>query len=384
MASLRLQLCNILETHQKGEKSTAILELMDLLDRLAVEGKSCTIGYNLAGDLMLEQSSRATSPHQAKLCIEEAVTYYKSSAKLAPFCVETAACHGAALIAMFDLDAAEVELRRGMSIRDEDCVHPFVHNIKIKQGAGTKEELIADSRRRIDADLSYIKICREDWQFAKILKQFGKANAQASKILAAAKKLADKLQNSARAQSLYPQVALALLRTGKWNGQDIGMILQSALRIAHELTISQPTSLIFSLCFAKLLISVGFFGSAQKELQRAVSIENPDDPRNHDIPLGYTKGVKYMDRVLLAKEKVRRGLSSIVDQVRNRFEALEEEMKSHFLSITVEEILENNGIDQVNEALEYYRTNMSWVLWRCPLKNHLCQLFVATTPEAML
>lgn len=124
--------------------------------------------------------------------------------------------------------------------------------------------------------------------------------------------------------------------------------------------------------------------NAEKEFLRAVSIESPHDPRDHDIPLGHTKGVKYTDRVLVAKEKIRRGLASIVDQVCKHFEVLGEDLKSHFLSISVEKILENNETDLVSEALEYYRASMSWVLWKCPLKDHVCQLFAASTPQDML
>lgn len=59
-------------------------------------------------------------------------------------------------------------------------------------------------------------------------------------------------------------------------------------------------------------------------------------------------------------------------------------MKSHFLSVRVDEILGNNENDLVNEAVDYYIANLSWVLWRCPLKNNLCQFFVASTPEDLL
>lgn len=66
---------------------------------------------------------------------------------------------------------------------------------------------------------------------------------------------------------------------------------------------------------------MGFFDAAE-EFLRALSIANPDDPRDDDIPLGYTEGVKYTHRVLLAKEEIRCALSSIVDMVHDHFEVL--------------------------------------------------------------
>ncbi|RLN28667.1 hypothetical protein C2845_PM05G32550 [Panicum miliaceum] len=162
------------------------------------------------------------------------------------------------------------------------------------------------------------------------------------------------------------------------------MAIQSALSIVHDLTVAHPSSLTFSICCAKLLLTVGFFDAAEKEFLRALRIANPDDPRDHDIPLGYTKGVKYTDRVLLAKQEIRCALSSIVDMVHHQFDILDEDSKSHFLSVRVDKILENHENDLVNEAVDHFRAHLPWVLWRCPLKNNVCQFFIATAPENFL
>lgn len=243
------------------------------------------------------------------------------------------------------------------------------------------------------ADLSYISVYHGDGRFAKVLKLLDNECAQLSTILDAATKLGNELPQSACAKLMYSHVVLRLWRSGMLQSDPLSdqkkeLILQTTLSSVVELAADCPKSLVISLRCAKLHTEVGLFDSAEKEYHRAFSIFNPDDPRDHDIPLGYTCGLKYRDRVVQAKVEVLCGLIAFSNMVENHFKNLSEEQKASFLSVRIDKILENNenalemaGI--IDEAVDYYRANLSWFFWQCPLNNG-CQNFVASTPSDLL
>ena len=58
-----------------------------------------------------------------------------------------------------------------------------------------------------------------------------------------------------------------------------------------------PSSLVMAIYHAKLLAVLG-------ECNRALCIEEPVDPKLHDLPLGSSSGEDYSARVLAAKNEI--------------------------------------------------------------------------------
>lgn len=389
MASVRVQLKELLKIDGLDQQ---LREAMALLDRLAMEKKPLAVAYNLIADLFMEQSLLLEDPVRSRNSISDGLIYYEKAAELAPNCLETAAAHGGALIALQLLDSAEVVLQRGIAIRDVDSVHPFVNHIGIRPDAGTKDQLIADARLRMKKDLAYIKARRQGSLFNKVLMQLDNSRAQCSTILNAAKDITEKQPDYVHAKLLYPHVVLCMLRSGLLMSNQLTdekreSILQSALKGVLDLVADFPKSLVISLCCANLHIAVGFFDAAEREFRRALGIVSPDDPRDHEIPFGCTKGVQYMDRVLDTTLDTIFGLGSIFHMFESTFGCLIEESKGSFLSVKVNTLLESSPemSSIIHEAIDYYKTNNSWVLWRCFWKDdESCLDFFASTPEELI
>jgi hypothetical protein len=343
----------------------------------------------------MEMSLGLEDANDSERAVRCGLGYFEKAADLAPHCVETAARYGCALIALRQLSSAELVLQRGLDIRDMDCVHPFVNHIGIKTAAGTKEQLIAGARLRMKKDIAYIKACQGAPLFDKVLKLLPNRKAQCSTILNAAEAVAAKQHGSARARLLYPHVVLDLIRLGRLQSDQLTYqkretILQAALEAALDLVANFPNSLVISLCCAKLQLSLGFYDAAEKELRRALKIANPDDPRDHEIPFGCTKGVTYKDRVLRMTLKTIFTLISLFGSIESTFRHLIEESKGSFLSVKVDTMLESSQHEQemtglIHDAVDCYRINKSWLMWKCPWNQVVsCQNFTAPTPEELI
>lgn len=109
---------------------------------------------------------------------------------------------------------------------------------------------------------------------------------------------------SARAQLLPVFMEVGMVRTLSRGYKKKMKVVEWAVDSLSAIASTFPSSLVIAIYHAKLLAVLGEYEAAERECNRALCIEEPVDPKLHDIPLGSSSGEDYSARVLAAKNEI--------------------------------------------------------------------------------
>jgi len=297
---------DVLNLHRQGRHDEALQRAVNLA---SVERNRCALVMNLAGSLLLEARLRdqGPNPDRAREYLHDAARWYKVAAAEAPNCVETAAACVTALVELKLYSEAEMEFVRGMTIKAAD--DPLLHNAAFDGLNKNKEDRIRTAREKLKIageelrrHLHQINSSKEDNEIAQILALTGSSRDDSA--LAAAAEVAKRFPFSARAQLLPVFMEVEMVRTLSRDDKKKMKILAWSVKSVSDVANTFPSSLVIAIYRAKLLAVLGEYEAAERECNRALCIEEPVDPKLHDIPLGSYSGEDYSARVLAAKNEI--------------------------------------------------------------------------------
>ena len=168
-----------------------------------------------------------------------------------------------------------------------------MHNAAFDGLNKNKEDRIRTAREKLKIageelrrHLHQINSSKEDNEIAQVLALTGSSRDDSA--LAAAAEVAKRFPFSARAQLLPVFMEVEMVRTLSRDDRKKMKILAWAVKSISDVAISFPSSLVIAIYRAKLLAVLGEYEAAERECNRALCIEEPVDPKLHDIPLGST------------------------------------------------------------------------------------------------
>ena len=185
-----------------------------------------------------------------------------------------------------------MEFVRGMTIKATD--DPLLHNAAAADGLNkSKGDRIRTAREKLKIageelrrHLHQINSCNENHEIAQVLALTGSSRDDSA--LAAAAEVAKRFPFSARAQLLPVFMEVEMVRTLSRDDKKKMKILAWSVKSVSDVANTFPSSLVIAIYRAKLLAVLGEYEAAERECNRALCIEEPVDPKLHDIPLGST------------------------------------------------------------------------------------------------
>uniref|UniRef100_J3N9G3 DUF629 domain-containing protein n=1 Tax=Oryza brachyantha TaxID=4533 RepID=J3N9G3_ORYBR len=349
-----------MRSHKEGKHyKEAILRAGELA---AKHGGSALV-LNLVGEL------------QKAMHRDSALVSFAAAAKLAPNCIDTAVSHASMLFESERYVEAQVELLRALAISDP--VDPAEHNV----GYGlcsdlTSAERLRDARARArNAMESFTTFICEEFvptESIRVLDAIKLGREVAATAYDLAKGLATSFQFSGRAQFLRAYVYLKRVR-GFDPAIDKRPFLRRTSRMLQDSVIAFRRSLVIALFHAKLLFVLGEYADAERACHRALAIESPDDPKEHDLPPGSVSGEEYDDRVSCVKNQLRTLIKKIIFVGASYSRLPSYEKEDSLMSVKVKPLLELcNATDKslaktITDALRFFKKNNSWSFWICPL-----------------
>ena len=201
-----------------------------------------------------------------------------------------------------------MEFVRGMTINATD--DSLLHNAAAADGLNkSKGDRIRTAREKLKIageelrrHLHQINSCNENHEIAQVLALTGSSRDDSA--LAAAAEVAKRFPFSARAQLLPVFMEVEMVRTLSRDDKKKMKILAWSVKSVSDVANTFPSSLVIAIYRAKLLAVLGEYEAAERECNRALCIEEPVDPKLHDIPLGSYSGEDYSARVLAAKNEI--------------------------------------------------------------------------------
>uniref|UniRef100_A0A0E0F6X2 C2H2-type domain-containing protein n=1 Tax=Oryza meridionalis TaxID=40149 RepID=A0A0E0F6X2_9ORYZ len=307
----RIEAGDVLQIYRNGDLDTALSQCLEITTTKYKLSPPPLLS-NLLGYLGMKAFLFAgeVQPELAERCAKVALESYGKATEYVPNCIETAASYGEAMSALKLYRSAEIELNRAMSIARP--LDPAIHNILYGVGIpdkSTKNHRIAAAKEKLHRaiDINRNSICADS--ITDVLNIIGSEGPLSA--VQSATTVATCFPHSARAQYLPAYVALKVAQ-GLRPDIDNTEILHCALSIMDKAANDFGCSLVIALFRAKLMVVFGDYGAAESECYRALCIDQPDDPKAHEIPFGSIKGEEYDDRICSVKRQIHRLLQSIV------------------------------------------------------------------------
>ncbi|KAK3151011.1 hypothetical protein QOZ80_3AG0240510 [Eleusine coracana subsp. coracana] len=366
MGSLRADVNGLVDMWRKVLCTEATLRAVKL-----TEFKPSSLSYNLLADFSFISALRVISskPKEARNCLNLAVDNYERAVLHAPNCIETAAAHGAALVALGRLDEAQAVFDRGLSIENPD--HPWLHHGIIQISGGAKSDYVADARARITAQSSMLQEEKHCEKIRKMIRRMGRSSDTPPQVLAAVKQLSSDKPFSVRAKILQYELIEITLRQGCNPSVKLDLI-HAALEAMQDASSQYCNSLLIAYYHAKQLNTLGWLAAAKDECHRALNIMYPDEPNLHDIPLGFTRGHLHAERVMVWKEKLKQLPERVVGTAKVAVQEMSTDEQGRFVWLKVSDLIDHVGQDTeasaiVKEAVDNYKRGSSWLFWFCPI-----------------
>uniref|UniRef100_K4AJZ7 DUF629 domain-containing protein n=1 Tax=Setaria italica TaxID=4555 RepID=K4AJZ7_SETIT len=255
-----------------------------------------------------------------------------------------------------------MEFVRGMSIKAADDL--LLHNAAAADDGLNKNKggriRIAGGRLKIAGEelrqrLHQINASKEDHEIAQLRRR-------------------RRLPFSVRAQLLPVFMEVGMVRTLSRGDKKKMKVVEWAVDSLSAIASTFPSSLVIAIYHAKLLAVLGEYEAAERECNRALCIEEPVDPKLHDIPLGSSSGEDYSARVLAAKNEI----YGIKDDQEN------------LLNVKVETLVEyyrgsnQPAVDTISGAVIQLKRLNSWSLWICPFSDSDCNGCWASKPQDLI
>ncbi|RLN39959.1 hypothetical protein C2845_PM01G00430 [Panicum miliaceum] len=113
----------------------------------------------------------------------------------------------------------------------------------------------------------------------------------------------------------------------------------------------------------------------KRECNRALCIEEPVDPKLHDIPLGSSSGEDYSASYWLLNGN---GPSRKKDDQENLLSVKVETMMDYYRGSN------QPAADTINDAVIQFKRHNSWILWICPFSDSDCDGYWASNPQELI
>ncbi|KAL6645255.1 hypothetical protein ACP70R_016863 [Stipagrostis hirtigluma subsp. patula] len=338
---LRVEVRDVLSLHRDGRHDEALRRALTMV---ATKRNHCALVMNLAANLLLESHLRNLGPNPslARKHLKVAAMWYEAAAAEAPNCVETAAAHVTALLALELHSEAEVAFVRGMAIAAAD--DPLLHNAAADGANRTREDRIriAGEKLRVAGEelrrrFHEINAGKEDDDIAQVLTLMESSGVDSAFV--AAVEVAKRFPFSARAQLLRVHMEIELARALSRDSKKKKEILGRAAKSMGAAANTFQSSLVIAIYHAKLLIVLGEYEAAETECNRALRIEDP----MLDAQRQWT---------LMTK-----------DDQENLLRVHVETLISHYRSSN------QSAADTISDAVFQFKRHGAWSLWICPLPD---------------
>ncbi|KAL6649128.1 hypothetical protein ACP70R_013352 [Stipagrostis hirtigluma subsp. patula] len=372
---LRVEVRDVLSLHRDGRHDEALRRALTMV---ATKRNSCALVMNLAANLLLESHLRnlGPDPSLARKHLKVAAMWYEAAAAEAPNCVETAAAHVTALLALELHSEAEVAFVRAMAITAAD--DPLLHNAAADGVNRTREDRIriAGEKLRVAGEelrrrFHEINASKEDDDIAQVLTLMESLGVDSAFV--AAVEVAKRFPFSARAQLLPVHMEVEMARALSRDSKKKREILGRAAKRMRATANTFQSSLVIAIYHAKLLVVLGEYEAAETECNRALRIEDPVDPNLHDIPPGSSSGDDYSARVLAAKGEIN-GLLKMMDAQR-QWTLMTKDDQENLLCVHVEILINHykssnkSAADTISDAVFQFKRHGAWSLWIYPFPD---------------
>uniref|UniRef100_A0A0D9WPZ5 DUF629 domain-containing protein n=1 Tax=Leersia perrieri TaxID=77586 RepID=A0A0D9WPZ5_9ORYZ len=377
-AALREEAVAVLRLDREGRHAEAIARA----EELAATHPQSALAQHLAAGLHHNASTRAaverTDGQGSVAHLARARVFYDQARRLAPNCVQiTVGSAMARLPTAEDHDLEpDREIMRAVRIAAASPTDPAENNatFHLDGSARTATERIAMARqsaaahyRRIMSHMNTKVIPRAVVSTLEVSKREGAATAKKR-----ARALAERYEYSARAIMAHAHISLDFAR-GLDPNIDKRPFLTRILDDVNKAVVQRLTSLEIVRFRAKLLFVLGFNCAVESECQRAISIENPVDPGEEDVPPGSVPGEKLQDRISYVCRDLQRLRQKLVLKARDHWCSLPSEKQDSFRFVGLKSMHQyyvseddHEAVKTVSDALNFVKKNGSWRFWVCP------------------
>lgn len=402
----RIEAGDVLQIYRNGDLDTALSQCLEITTTKYKLSPPPLLS-NLLGYLGMKAFLFAgeVQPELAERCAKVALESYGKATEYVPNCIETAASYGEAMSALKLYRSAEIELNRAMSIARplDPAIHNILYGVDIPDKS-TKNHRIAAAKEKLHRaiDINRNSICADS--ITDVLNIIGSEGPLSA--VQSATTVATCFPHSARAQYLPAYVALKVAQ-GLRPDIDNTEILHCALSIMDKAANDFGCSLVIALFRAKLMVVFGDYGAAESECYRALCIDQPDDPKAHEIPFGSIKGEEYDDRICSVKRQIHRLLQSIVLFATRDWSLMTCETQGTIWSVRADVLRQHyhsisHALSEViSNAQSFVNSHSSWILMACPhptckgigkfntifmfwehvIKEHLSSLHAVSAPK---
>ncbi|KAG8090572.1 hypothetical protein GUJ93_ZPchr0011g27259 [Zizania palustris] len=376
-AALRKEAEAALRLDRGGHHDEAIARA----EELVAKNPESALVANLAALLhhnAVDRSVKNTSDKgSASKHLASARNYYIQANRLAPNCVEIAT--NLAMLRFVCIKDYEADLNILRASRIRSPIDPAENNVAYDlDGNGrTSKERVENAKKvtwkRYHQIMSYVS--------RKVIPPYVRdvldiaERDGAAKGLKAAKTLADRYDyHSVRAGLTHVYINLEFVR-GLAPNIDKRPFLRRVIDDVNIYSSQFDTSLLVALFRAKLFFVQHMYDLVDFECDRSISIKEPTDPGDEDVPPGSVAGEKPQDRETCVREEFVRLRRKLVSMSKDYWCSLTTEKQDSFAFVKLNSMLRyylddfeetHYAAKIISDALSYVKKNRSWRFWICP------------------